>query len=130
MTTSSNLNIEHLVSNASSPEVPVNEAYDLIDSCVSDQITIDFASDADLTLSTTGAAPQEWQNLSIKLTDTGVLLTTGRNVVVPVNKKLYLIFNGTAQTLTIKTASGTGATVAASANRLVYCDGTNVEAVT
>jgi hypothetical protein len=129
MTTSSNLDIEHLVDSASAPEVPVNEAFDLIDSCVADQITIDFASDADLTLSTTGDAPQEWQYLSVKLTDTGTNLTTGRNVVVPDNKKEYIIVNGTAQTLTVKTSGGTGIAVATSKTQLLYCDGTNVIAV-
>lgn len=130
MTTSSNLDIEHLVASASAPEVPVNEAFDLIDSCIADQVTIDFASDADLTLSTTGDAPQQWQYLSVKLTDTGVVLTTGRNVIVPDNKKTYLIFNSTAHELTVKTAAGTGIAVSASGVEYLYCDGTNVVAAT
>lgn len=129
MTASSNLSIEHLVSNPAEPEVPVNEAFDLIDSCMSDQNTINFSSDADLTLSTAGAAPQQWQYLSVKITDTGVVLTTGRNVIFPTNKKLYLAINSTAQTLTFKTSAGTGVALSTSTTQLLYCDGTNVIAV-
>jgi hypothetical protein len=68
--------------------------------------------------------------LSVKLTDTGVVLTTGRNVIVPDNKKTYLIFNSTAHELTVKTAAGTGIAVSASGVEYLYCDGTNVVAAT
>jgi hypothetical protein len=126
MTATTNLDIEHLVSNASAPEVPVNEAFELIDSCLSGQVTINFASDADLTLSTTGDAPQEWQYLSVELTDTSTYLTTARNVIVPDNNKPYVIYNNTAQILTVKTSAGTGIAVAVSGIAFLYCDGTNV----
>ncbi len=53
------------------------------------------------------------------------------NLVVPAVAKLYLIKNDTSpiRTATVKTASGSGVTVTTATAKLVYCDGTNVIAV-
>lgn len=130
MTTSTNLGITHLEENASSPEVRVNEAIDNLDESMNSSTTINFASDADLTLSTGGTYPNQWQYGTIVLTDTGPVLTTGRNVIVPDNERIYRIINSTAQTLTVKTSAGTGIAVSSSGKAFLQCDGTNVIDVT
>ena len=87
-------------------------------------ISIDFASDADLTLSS-----DQNQYGYITLTDTGVVLSTSRNIIVDNTERQIVFTNNTAQTLTIKTAAGTGVEIYPSSNGTkisVYCDGTNV----
>jgi len=68
------------------------------------------------------------QNLSgiIIITDTSVILTTGRNIVVADTQRLFIAQNDTAQTLTFKTAAGSGIAVLAGSRKLLMCDGTNV----
>jgi hypothetical protein len=60
-------------------------------------------------------------------------LTADRNIIVPTNKKLYLVVNNTTggHNLVIKTSGGTGVTVAVASGPYTpcYCDGTNVVAV-
>lgn len=126
MTISTNLGITHLEENASSPEIRVNEAIDNLDESANSDITINFTSDANLTLSTGGAFPSQWQYGAIILTDTNVFLTTGRSVIVPVNQRAYRIVNNTAQTLTVKTAAGTGIALATGRGASLQCDGVNV----
>lgn len=122
-----NLGAPSLPSNAASPEIVVNTNDNLLDAAMNSHIAINFSSDADLTLSTTGNYPQQWQYGVIELTDTGVVLTAGRNVIVPNNERVYRIVNNTAQTLTVKTSSGTGISLLTATGGLLYCDGTNVE---
>lgn len=83
--------------------------------------TINVASDADITLTAA-------QNLFAKLiiTDTGVLLTTGRNVVVDDEGRFVIVVNQTAQTLTVKTSGGSGVPIPAAAASMLVNDGTNV----
>lgn len=83
--------------------------------------THNIASDADYTFTTT----QNKYNRFV-VTDTGVLLTTTRNVIVGTAQKRFLVQNNTAQSLVFKTSGGTGITVAAGGNADLYCDGTNV----
>lgn len=83
--------------------------------------THDFASDADYSLTT---AQQEFHR--IVLTDTGVVLTAARNLVVPDTIRGWYIQNDTAQSITVKTSAGTGILVAPSEATYLYCDGTNV----
>lgn len=72
------------------------------------------------------------QNLSgrVIITDTSVILTTGRNIVVADTQRLFIAQNDTAQTLTFKTASGTGIAMlpgeSVGSAKLLYCDGVNV----
>jgi len=60
------------------------------------------------------------------VTDTGVILTTGRNIIVDVSERSFLFQNDTAQALTVKTSTGTGIAVATGAKILLLCDGTNI----
>ena len=99
-----------------------------IEQAISGYGSVSFTSDADVALSYTDTnASQTFRNLVLNLTST-VSLTATRNLAVPVAPKLYYIFNNTTggQSIVVKTASGTGITVANGAKMVVYCDGTNV----
>lgn len=84
-------------------------------------LTHDMASDADYTLSTA-----ENRYGRVIITDTGVVLTTGRNIIISTTERMFFVQNDTAQTLTFKTAAGTGIAIPAGLTRILACDGTNV----
>jgi hypothetical protein len=126
MTTTANLEAEKWTANQSSPDVTVNETFDVFDAAITGTLTFDMASDANYTLATTGSKPQEWMYGKIEITDTGVLLTAARDIIVPTNEKHYDFLNSTAQDLTIKTSAGTGILTPPGATVNVRCDGTNV----
>lgn len=88
-------------------------------------VTHDFATDANYTLT-----KSQYSVRAIKMTDTGVVLTTGRNVYVPDEVREFVFINSTAQTLTLKTSGGTGIAVATAKTAILLCDGTNVVRVT
>jgi hypothetical protein len=50
-------------------------------------------------------------------------LANAANVVTPAVEKTYIVSNRSGANVTIKTATGTGVTVANSTNTLIYCDG-------
>lgn len=88
--------------------------------------TINFASDASYTL-----VHPEYLAVIINMTDTGPVLTGAKNVVLPTSDhKLWAVRNGTLQTLTFKTAGGTGVAVTAGTSAIVYGDGTNIVRLT
>jgi len=84
-------------------------------------VTVNFASDADLTISAD-------QNLygNITITDTGVVLTASRNVIVDTRERDVVVTNNTAQDLTVKTAAGSGFVVPAGFSLALRVDGANV----
>jgi hypothetical protein len=77
----------------------------------------------DVTLSTNNGASDNARMAIINLTGAP---TSGFNCIVPTLSKLYLVINNTGQTMTIKTASGTGIAIPAASNQWLACDGTNV----
>lgn len=87
-------------------------------------VAFDFDTDANLTLT-----PAEYRNAFLELTDTGPVLTTGRDVVFPDEFPLLLFKNSTAQTLTLKKNGQTGVTVAAGAKAVIAPGLTDVEKV-
>lgn len=125
MATSPNINATHLDADISTPHVVLNASLDLTDESINGLLIKNFTSDDDYTLSVS-SNPKEWQYGSINLTDTGAVLSSGRNVIVPTNKRVYRIKNSTAQTLTIKTSGGSGVAVNSSENKLIQCDGSDV----
>ena len=94
-----------------------------------------FASDADLTIDLTdllGPALQTARALMLNATST-TSLTATRALVVPTIEKQYLVQNNTSggQSITVKTAAGTGITVPNGAKVHVYVNGVDViDAVT
>lgn len=122
MTTTANLGVTKIDSAQAQKEVTANEAFDVFDAAFSE--LAHTMTDANYTLSTS-TTPQEWQYGVINLTGT---LTAARNVIVPTNKKLYVVNNGTTGgfAVTLKTSAGTGIAVAAGASAFLRCNGTNV----
>ena len=92
------------------------------------RITIDFASDANLTLDTdTAAGTEQWRDKFITITDSTVVLTTGRDIIFPAeNGPEYIIKNSTAQTLTLKISGQTGVPLATTVTGRYYYDGTDI----
>jgi microcystin-dependent protein len=81
--------------------------------------------DANYTLVSGNGIADEARNAVLVITGT---LTTTRNVVVPTSNKFYAVRNATtgSQSIVVKTAAGTGVTLANGFTQLMYCDGTNV----
>lgn len=130
MTTTTNaLEIEELEPNQSSPDLVVNEGTAVLDAAVGGQITINFSANANYSIQTVGLKPQEWQYSSIIFTDTGVVLTTGRDVIWPSkNRRNHFSFkNATARTLTVKRSGQTGYPVGPGANVVLRDNGTDIE---
>jgi hypothetical protein len=75
-------------------------------------------SDANTTLTAAEARP-------LQLTFSGTLTAT-RNVVLPLTKRIWYVYNGTNQSLQFIGASGTGITVATTKRAIVAADGTNI----
>ena len=78
------------------------------------------------TLSTANGTTAEARAAILNLTDSSTSLSGAANLVCPTLTKTYLIKNGTAQTVTLKTSSGTGIAVPTGKSMWLYCDGTNV----
>lgn len=104
--------------------VTVNEAIDILDAAAG--LLVKAMPDSNYTL-TSAAIPDEAHYGAIKFTGTP---STGRNVIVPDWKMARTIWNATTQTLTIKTAAGTGTAIASGKAAIVACDGTNVGRIT
>jgi len=84
---------------------------------------VTFAS-ANVTLTLTDTnGTQAARNLRLRLTG-----TTGgaRNLIVPAIEKFYIVQNDTADTITIKNATGTGVAIPTTMSALVYNNGTNI----
>lgn len=88
---------------------------------------VTFAS-ADITLTLTDTnASQTARNLRLNLGGTS---GGARNLIVPSIEKQYIIYNGTADTVTVKNASGTGVAVPTGKTMVVFNNATNVVDVT
>lgn len=123
------LGIDEISVSQASKYATANSALRVLEAAIAGLLTHDMASDADYTLGTS-STPAEWQYGTIEITDTGTNLTTGRNIIVPDNAKVYIFVNSTAQTLTLKTSAGSGVAVAAGTTAILRCDGTDVVRVT
>ena len=85
------------------------------------RIAHNMATDADYTLSAT----EDFAGI-VEITDTGVVLTTARNIILPLwDGAQRVVNNKTLQSLIFKSSSGTGVTVVTTGVQHIYCDGTN-----
>jgi hypothetical protein len=98
--------------------VTLASGFDGFDSAIAGQLDKDCTAGGTITLIAT-----EWINRVLHLTGTP---GAAFNLVVPTNKKPYVVSNATAKTVTVKTPSGTGIDVAPGDARAVRSDGTNV----
>jgi hypothetical protein len=79
-------------------------------------------SNATYTLSNYNGAVDEARNAVLVLTGTNV---TPQQLIAPSVEKIYIVTNGTGNTVTIKTSGGNGINVSTGTSALVYCDGTD-----
>ena len=94
-----------------------------IEEAITGSADVTFAS-ANVTLTLTDTnATQIARNLRLNLTG-----TTGgaRNLIVPAIEKQYLVYNGTADTVTVKNSTGTGVAVPAGKAMVVFNNATDV----
>ena len=105
-----------------------NTNLDLIQEAVGGYISI-AVTNADITTTIADGASSNGRNAIIKLTGT---LAANRNITVPDSvEKAWLVVDATDRssshyTLTFKTASGTGVTLARGSTTLLFSDGTNI----
>lgn len=86
------------------------------------RVTINFTTDANYTLSA-----DENGYSQIRMTDTGVVLTASREVIIDAKAKIFSFINSTARTLSVKTSSGAAVTVYADGFIYdLYSDGIDV----
>jgi len=98
---------------------------DLIDAAIAGRVTVTHNDTAKYVLTSTNGTPDEARNAVLRITGA---LTVARNVVCPTSTKLYILENATTGgfAVTLKTAAGTGITVANGEAALLRCDGVNV----
>lgn len=104
----------------------------LIEQAIAGYTVVNMTTDADKTLTAINGAVDEARSMGLRITSTPSL-TASRNIIVPSVSKLYVVKNSTTggQTIVVKTAAGTGVTVANGKSTIVVCDGVNVtEAIT
>ena len=94
-----------------------------IEEAIAESVDVPFSS-GQVTLTLTDSnATQSARHLRLNLTGTS---GGAQNLVVPTIEKPYLVNNGTDDTITVKTSSGSGIGVPSGKTMWVYADGTNV----
>lgn len=122
------LEITELANNQTNQYLTANAMVRVVEQAECGRRTVNFASDANLTLSTV-VGSEQWRDKFLTFTDTGPILTAGRDVIFPAkNGPEYIVTNSTAQTLTLKISGQTGVTLAAGATGRFYYDGTDIVA--
>ena len=108
----------------------VNLGDAVLGEAITGSATVDFPSDADVTITLTNAATtQAARNLRLNITESSTGVGSVRNLILGSNcqiEKFYLINNTGTGAKTVKNTSGTGISVPAGKSTLVYNDGTNV----
>ena len=99
-----------------------------IEEAIAESVDVAFSSGTVTLTLTNSNGTQSARHLRLNLTGTS---GGAQNLVVPTIEKPYLVNNGTADTITVKTSSGSGIGVPSGKTMWVYVDGTNVvDAVT
>lgn len=98
-----------------------NNLGSLIEQAITGVQTITMV-DADYTLTAYNGIEDESRNAVLVLEGTN---TAARNLIAPSVEKIYIIKNGTGQTVTIKTSGGSGVAIPTGNTQVVYCNATN-----
>jgi hypothetical protein len=108
----------------------VNLGDAVLGEAITGSATVDFATDADVTITLTdSAASQSARNLRLNITESSSGIGSVRNLILGSGcqiEKFYLINNTGTGAKTVKNTSGTGISVPAGKATLVYNNGTNV----
>jgi hypothetical protein len=88
----------------------------------------DYLSDANLTLTYTDTNSAQTARALVLDVTSALSLTNTRELIVPTIEKQYIVQNNTtgSQSITVKTAAGTGVTIPNGRKAHLYVDGTNV----
>ena len=108
----------------------VNLGDAVLGEAITGSATVNFASDADVTVTLTDSATsQSARNLRLNITESGGGVGSVRNLILGSGcqiEKFYLINNTGTGAKTVKNTSGTGISVPAGKATLVFNNGTNV----
>ena len=108
----------------------VNLGDAVLGEAITGSATVDFATDADVTITLTDSATtQSARNLRLNITESSTGVGSIRNLILGSGcqiEKFYLINNTGTGAKTVKNTSGTGISVPAGKATLVYNNGTNV----
>lgn len=103
-----------------------NEVIDLVDSAIAAYTTISCSS-ADVTLTESNGAADQSRSAMLEFVGT---VSSNINIIVPTKSKFYIVNDQTVRqsssSITVKTASGSGATVDASAAGIFFSDAVSV----
>jgi hypothetical protein len=120
--TTTYLGLATVPTNSTNPSVPVNNAMAAFDAAIAGTATRNLVADANYTL-----LPADYLTSLLIITDTGPVLTVGRDIVFPAGFPRMYVTNSTAKTLTLKKAGQTGIALAAGATSMVYSGATDVQ---
>ena len=108
----------------------VNFGDAVLGEAITGSATVNFATDADVTITLTDSATtQAARNLRLNITESSTGIGSVRNLILGSGcqiEKFYLINNTGTGAKTVKNTSGTGISVPAGKATLVFNDGTNV----
>ena len=108
----------------------VNLGDDILGEAITGSATVNFASDADVTITLTDSSTsQSARNLRLNITESSTGVGSVRNLILGSGcqiEKFYLINNTGTGAKTVKNTSGTGISVPAGKATLVFNNGTNV----
>jgi len=123
-TETTNLEIAHIQEGQNQKEVTANEAFDILDGAIAGMATLDLTGESgDYT-------PDSDSLIRAMVLRISGALAGALNLIVPDNRKIYMVLNNaTGFDITVKTAAGTGITLSTTDAQFLYCDGTNVVAV-
>lgn len=107
-----------------------NQLTKMVEEAIAGLTTIDSWTTNSHTMNVVEGATSESRAAIVKLTDTGAALTGTATLVCPAASKVYIVHNKTSYSVIVKTSGGTGQTIPAGKNALLFCDGTNVENAT
>lgn len=99
---------------------------DMLEEAIAGKKTVNTWSTNSHTLTEGNGTTSEARAAILLLTDTGTQLSGAGTLIVPASSKLYAIINTSGQTITVKTASGSGIAVPTAQQINLMCDGTNV----
>ena len=95
----------------------------LIEQAISGYVTQAVATGTDTVITIPNGASGVARNMFIELTGTGGAST---NLIVPVNKKLYFIYNNASGAVTVKVSGQTGVSVPVGAKVALVSNGTDI----
>ncbi len=122
MTTSPNLNITYIDSAQAQKEVTANQAFDALELALTDTYAYQMPGDANQTPTAATAL-----KCMVLVVTSAVSLTAQRDIILPLNEKIYCVKNSTTgtQNIRVKGATGTGVVIPKNAEVWVRCDATN-----